>query len=242
MSSQLTKPDPLHNRLLAALPPAVLERLAPQLEGVELPTHHVLFEADGHLTHVYFPTSSIISLLQETEDGGCAASAVVGNDGMVGVSLLMGGGSTSSRAVVQSGGGALRLSAQLIREEFRRGGPTMDVVLRYTQALLTEMAQKAVCSRRHSVCQQLCRCLLISFDRTHSDELNLTHEQIANLIGVRREGVSHGAMELQRKGVIAYKRGRITVRDRRGLEDESCGCYATLRHECSRLLPQGVAA
>jgi CRP-like cAMP-binding protein len=234
--------DPMQNRLIAALPASVRDRLLPEFEAVELPAHHVLFEADADLTHAYFPTSSIISLLQETEDGGCAASAVVGNDGMVGVSLLMGGGSTSSRAVVQGRGSALRLSARVIREEFRRGGPLMDVLLRYTQALITEMAQRAVCGRRHSVSQQLCSCLLTSFDRSHSAELVMTHEQIASLIGVRREGVSHGAMELQKKGVIEYKRGRITVRDRQGLEDESCGCYETLRHECRRLLPQAISA
>lgn len=242
MTPNLTTSNPLHNGLLAALPLSVRQRLAPELECVELPAHHVLFEADSTLTHAYFPTTSIISLLQETDDGGCAASAMVGNDGMVGISLLMGGGSTSSRAVVQCHGAALRVRAHHIRAEFRRGGATMDVLLRYTQALITEMAQKAICSRRHSVCQQLCRCLLLSLDRTGNDELNMTHEQIANLIGVRREGISQGAMELQKKGVIEYKRGRILVRDRRGLEEESCGCYATLSHECRRLLPQAMAA
>jgi CRP-like cAMP-binding protein len=241
MTPDPTIANPLQNALLAALPPSVLERLGPELEPVELPAHHVIFEADSPLSHAYFPTTAIISLLEETDDGGCAASAMVGNDGMVGISLLMGGGSTSSRAVVQGRGTALRLSARHIRTEFRRGGAAMDVLLRYMQALLTEMAQKAVCSRRHTVCQQLSRCLLLSLDRTASGELNMTHEQIANLIGVRREGISQGAMELQRKGVIEYKRGRILVRDRRGLEEESCGCYASLSHECRRLLPQATA-
>jgi CRP-like cAMP-binding protein len=243
MAPDLTTSKPSHNGLLAALPLSARQRLAPELECVELPAHHVLFEADSALTHAFFPTTAIISLLQETEDGGCAASALVGNDGMVGISLLMGGGSTSSRAVVQCRGEALRVGAQHIRAEFRRGGATMDVLLRYTQALLTEMAQKAICSRRHTVCQQLSRCLLLSLDRTANGELiSMTHEQIANLIGVRREGISESAMALQRKGVIEYRRGRILVRDRRGLEEESCDCYATLSHECRRLLPQAIAA
>jgi len=202
MAPNLSTSDPLHNGLLASLPLPVRQRLEPELECVELPAHDVLFEAGRALTHAYFPTTAMISLLQETEDGGCAASAMVGNDGMVGISLLMGGGSTSSRAVVQCHGAALRVRAKCIQAEFRRGGATMDVLLRYTQALITEMAQKAICSRRHTVSQQLSRCLLLSLDRTVDGELNMTHEQIANLIGVRREGISEGAMELQKKGLI----------------------------------------
>ncbi len=197
----------------------------------------VLYEPGVQMHYVYFPTSSIVSLLYVMEDGASAEIAVVGNDGIVGVSLFMGGETTPSRAVVQSAGHAYRLTGQLLKSEFYRAGPMQRLLLRYTQALLTQMAQTAVCNRHHSLDQQLCRWLLLSLDRLPSNELIMTQELIANMLGVRREGVTEAAGNLQRAGLIEYRRGRITVLDRPGLEARSCECYAVVKNEFDRLLP-----
>ncbi len=191
---------------------------------------------------MYFPTTAIVSLLYVLEDGGSAEIAVVGNEGLVGISLFMGGESTPSRAVVQSAGQGLRLSAQAIKEEFATAGPAMHLLLRYTQALITQMAQTAVCNRHHSLDQQLCRWLLLSLDRLHGSELVMTQEQIANMLGVRREGVTEAAHKLQKNGLIRYSRGRITVLDRPGLEGRACECYAVVKKEYDRLLPDRTAS
>src|SRR5436305_12033890 len=195
----------------------------------------VLYESGGRLEHVYFPTTSIVSLLYVMEDGASAEIAVVGNEGILGISLFMGGDTTPSRAVVQSAGHGFRLRARLLQNEFGRFGPTMHLLLRYTQALITQMSQTAVCNRHHSVDQQLCRWLLLSLDRLSSNQLSMTQELIANMLGVRREGVTEAAGKLQRSGLIDYRRGRITVLDRPGLEQRSCECYAVVRKECDRL-------
>jgi len=234
-------PDPRSNRLLAALPDAEWLRWQPQLEAVELPLGQVLYESGRTLTHLYFPTTAIVSLLYVLENGASAEIAVVGNEGAVGISLFMGGGSTPSRAVVQSAGHGYRLSSQLSMLEFNRAGPVMHLLLRYTQALITQMAQTAVCNRHHSLDQQLCRWLLLSLDRLQSDELVMTQELIANMLGVRREGVTEAALKLQRAGLIRYSRGRISVLDRPGLEDRTCECYAVVRKEYDRLLPDQLA-
>jgi CRP-like cAMP-binding protein len=233
--------DPRTNHLLAALPDAEWQRWQPQLELVELPLGHVLYESGRKMSHVYFPTTAIVSLLYVLEDGASAEIAVVGNEGVVGISLFMGGESTTSRAVVQSGGQGLRLSARLIKDEFGRSGPVMHLLLRYTQALITQMAQTAVCNRHHSIDQQLARWLLLSMDRLRGDELVMTQELIANMLGVRREGVTEAALKLQHAGLIRYARGRITVLDRPGLEASSCECYAVVRREYDRLLPDRPA-
>ena len=229
--------DPRSNHLLAALPEAEWLRWLPQLQYIELPLGKVLYEPGSTLTHVYFPTTAIVSLLYVLESGASAEIAVVGNEGIVGVSLFMGGGSTPSRAVVQSAGEGFRLSAELMKSEFERAGPVMHLLLRYTQALITQMSQTAVCNRHHSLDQQLCRWLLLSMDRLQGDELVMTQELIANMLGVRREGVTEGAMKLQRAGLIRYSRGHISVLDRAGLERRSCECYAVVRKEYDRLLP-----
>ena len=197
-----------------------------------------LYEPGVQMHHVYFPTTSIVSLLYVMENGASAEIAVVGNEGIVGVSLFMGGETTPSRAVVQSAGHAYRLKGQLLKDEFFRAGPMQRLLLRYTQALLTQMAQTAVCNRHHSLDQQLCRWLLLSLDRLHSNELIMTQELIANMLGVRREGVTEAAGNLQRAGLIEYNRGHITMLDRPGLEARSCECYAVVKHEFDRLLPQ----
>jgi CRP-like cAMP-binding protein len=230
-------PDGAKNHLLAALPPAELERWLPQLEAVELPLGQVLYEPERVLSHVYFPTTAIVSLLYVLEDGGSAEIAVVGNEGVVGISLFMGGESTPSRAVVQSAGQGLRLNAQALKQEFAHAGPAMHLLLRYTQALITQMAQTAVCNRHHSLDQQLCRWLLLSLDRLHGSDLVMTQELIANMLGVRREGVTEAAHKLQKNGLIRYSRGRITVLDRPGLEKRTCECYAVVKREYDRLLP-----
>jgi CRP-like cAMP-binding protein len=196
----------------------------------------VLYEAGGVQNHVYFPTTSIVSLLYVMEDGASAEIAVVGHEGVVGISLFMGGESTPSRAVVQSAGKAYRLSGKLIKSEFKRA-PVLHLLLRYTQALITQMAQTAVCNRHHSLDQQLCRWLLLSLDRLEGSELVMTQELIANMLGVRREGVTEGAMKLQKAGLIRYSRGRITVLGRAGLEERTCECYAVVKAEYDRLLP-----
>ncbi|HEX7441454.1 MAG TPA: Crp/Fnr family transcriptional regulator [Caldimonas sp.] len=233
-------PDPRRNHLLAALPPAEWRRWLPQLEGVEMPLGQVLYESGGTLSHVYFPTTAIVSLLYVLESGASAEIAVVGNEGIVGISLFMGGESTSSRAVVQSAGQGFRLKAQTIKDEFNRA-PVLHLLLRYTQALITQMAQTAVCNRHHSLDQQLCRWLLLSMDRLQGHVLAMTQELIANMLGVRREGVTEAALKLQKAGLIRYARGRITVLDREGLEQRTCECYGVVKKEYDRLLPQEMA-
>ena len=231
-------PGPATNRLLAVLPAIERERVYPGLELVSMPLGKVLYESGSQLDHVYFPANSIVSLLYVMADGASAEIAVVGNDGMVGVALFMGGETTPSRAVVQSAGVAYRLSGSAVKDEFRRGGAMQHLLLRYTQALLTQMAQTAVCNRHHSVDQQLCRWLLLSLDRLSSNELKMTQELIANMLGVRREGVTEAAGKLQAAGVIRYSRGRITVLDRAALEAHACECYAVVKQESDRLLPR----
>jgi len=206
-----------------------------------MPLGHVLYESGGTLKHVYFPTTSIVSLLSVMENGASAEIAVVGNEGLVGISLFMGGGSTPSRAVVQSAGEGYRLKAALMKVEFDRGGPVLHLLLRYTQALITQMSQTAVCNRHHSLDQQLCRWLLLSLDRLQGNELNMTQELIANMLGVRREGVTECALNLQRAGLIRYSRGHIFALDRKGLENRCCECYAVVKKEYDRLLPNRLA-
>ncbi len=234
-------PDPRKNRLLAALPGDAWQRWEPLLEHVEMPLGHVLYESGKTLSHMYFPTTAIVSLLYVMENGASAEIAVVGNDGLVAVSMFMGGGSTPSRAVVQSAGHAFRLKAGDMKKEFDRGGAVLHLLLRYTQALITQMAQTAVCNRHHSLDQQLCRWLLLSLDRLEGNELTMTQELIANMLGVRREGVTESATKLQNAGLIKYVRGRISVLDRPGLESRSCGCYAVVKKEYDRLLPAKIA-
>ncbi|MGA2191519.1 MAG: Crp/Fnr family transcriptional regulator [Steroidobacteraceae bacterium] len=231
------------NQLLACLPDAEWRRWSPQLERIQMPLGQVLYESGVTLGYVYFPITSIVSLLYVMENGASAEIAVVGNDGLVGVSLFMGGESTPSRAVVQSAGVGCRLKAQTMKTEFDRAGPVLHLLLRYTQALLTQMAQTAVCNRHHSLDQQLCRWLLLSLDRLQGEELVMTQELIANMLGVRREGVTEGALKLQKAGLIRYARGHITVLDRKGIEARTCECYAVVKREYDRLLPQpGFAA
>ena len=229
--------NPKQNHLLDALLKAEYDRLSPNLEHVKLDLGDVMYEPGGLLKYVYFPTTSIISLLFVMENGASAEIAVVGNEGVLGISLFMGGETTSSRAVIQSAGYAYRLKVQLLKDEFNRGGPVQRLLLRYTQALITQMAQTAVCNRHHSIEQQLCRWLLLSLDRLASDELSMTQELIANMLGVRREGVTEAAGKLQREGIIIYTRGRITVLDRQRLEKRSCECYQVVKTEFDRLLP-----
>ena len=225
------------NCLLAALGDEELRRFQPLLEPIDLPLGHVLYESGKTLSHVYFPTTAIVSLLYVLENGASAEIAVVGNEGLVGVSLFMGGGSTPSRAVVQSAGHGYRLKAKDMKDEFGRGGPVMHLVLRYTQALITQMSQTAVCNRHHTLDQQLCRWLLLSLDRIEGGELVMTQELIANMLGVRREGVTESAAKLQNADLIKYSRGHITVLDRVGLEHRTCECYAVVKKEYDRLLP-----
>jgi CRP-like cAMP-binding protein len=232
--------EPRDNHLLAALPAEEYARLAPNLELVTMPLGHVLYESGSELRDVYFPTNSIVSLLYVMLDGASAEIAVVGNEGVIGVALFMGGETMPNRAVVQSAGHAYRLKGQLLKEEFNRSGELQHLLLRYTQALLTQMAQTAVCNRHHSLDQQLCRWLLLSLDRLPSDELVMTQELIANMLGVRREGVTEAAGNLQKAGLIRYSRGHITVLDRAGLEARVCECYAVVRREFERLLPEVI--
>ena len=231
-----TLPSPLQNHLLAALPLAEYQRLMPDLELVAMPLGASLYESGGQLTHVYFPTTAIVSLLYVLEDGASAEIAVVGNEGILGISLFMGGETTPNRAVVQSAGHGYRLKARLLKDEFNRAGPLLRLLLRYTQALITQMAQTAVCNRHHLIEQQLCRWLLLSIDRLSSNSLIMTQELIANMLGVRREGVTEAASKLQRDGLIHYSRGRIDVLDRPGLEAAVCECYGVVRLEFDRLL------
>ncbi len=231
-------PQPKLNHLLAALPPAEWQRWEPQLEAVDLPLGRVLHESGVAMTHIYFPTTAIVSLLYVMEDGASAEIAVVGREGLVGVSLFMGGESTPSRAVVQSAGHGYRLRAAALKEEFSNSSPVLHLLLRYTQALITQMAQTAVCNRHHTLDQQLCRWLLLSLDRLDGNELVMTQELIANMLGVRREGVTEAALKLQKAGLIRYARGHITALDRAGLEARSCECYGVVRKEYERLLPR----
>lgn len=229
--------SPRQNHLLAALPIDAQERIFSHLELVSLPLGKVLYESGDTLRHVYFPTDSIVSLLYVMEDGASAEISVVGNDGLIGIALFMGGESTPSRAIVQSAGHAYRLLGQRLKNEFNRHGTFLELMLRYTQSLITQMAQTAVCNRHHSVDQQLCRWLLLSLDRLPSKRLSMTQELIANMLGVRREGVTDAAGKLQKLGVIEYSRGLITVLDRDKLEKLSCECYAVVKKETDRLLP-----
>jgi CRP-like cAMP-binding protein len=232
---------PDQNHLLAALPAEERGRLIPHLELVPMPLGDVLYESGSELRHVYFPTTSIVSLLYVMLDGASAEIAVVGNEGIIGVALFMGGETMPNRAVVQSAGHAYRLKGQLLKQEFNRSGELQHLLLRYTQALLTQMAQTAVCNRHHSLDQQLCRWLLLSLDRLPSNELVMTQELIANMLGVRREGVTEAAGNLQKAGLIVYRRGRITVLDRAGLEARACECYAVVKKEFDRLLPEVIS-
>jgi len=232
-----TPPAPLGNHLLAALPAEVQQRLLPFLERVPMPLGMVLYESGDTMHHVYFPTDCIVSLLYVMEDGASAEISVVGNEGLIGVALFMGGLSTPSRALVQSAGFAYRMPGQRLKDEFNRHGELMLLLLRYTQALITQMAQTAVCNRHHSIDQQLCRWLLLSLDRLHDNKLSMTQELIANMLGVRREGVTEAAGKLQKLGVIEYSRGCITVLDRPRLETLCCECYAVVKKETDRLLP-----
>ena len=229
--------SPQQNQILDALPQPERDRLFPHLKLVSLPLGKVLYESGDALQHIYFPTDCIVSLLYVLKDGASAEIAVVGNDGAIGLSLFMGGETTTNRAIVQSAGSAYRLTGARLKEEFQRHGEMLHILLRYTQALITQMTQTAVCNRHHTVDQQLCRWLLLSLDRLHSAELTMTQELIANMLGVRREGVTDAAGKLQKLGVISYQRGRIRVLDRPRLEQLSCECYAVVKQETDRLMP-----
>ena len=232
----MNRPAPERNHILNALPLAAREHLYPHLKHVVMPFGMVLYESGAVLRHIYFPVDSIVSLLYVLSSGASAEIAVVGNEGAVGVSLFMGGETTPSRAVVQSAGSAYRLSGARLKREFDRHGQLLNVLLRYTQSLITQMAQTAVCNRHHALDQQLCRWLLLSLDRLETNELRVTQELIANMIGVRREGVTEAAGRLQKLGVIRYSRGKITVLDRPRLEALSCECYAVVKTETDRLM------
>lgn len=234
--------DPQHNHLLSALPPAQWARWAPQLERVDLALGQVLSESGSTPAYVYFPVTAVVSLLYMTREGGSAEIAVIGNDGVVGISLFMGGNATPSRAVVQSAGQAYRLHAREAMSEVNLGGPGLTLLLRYAQSLIAQVSQTAVCNRYHSIDQQLARRLLLGLDRSSSDELVMTQELVANLLGVRREGITAAAHKLQLAGVIRYRRGHIAVLDRKRLEQRTCECYAGARREYERLLPMPVAA
>jgi CRP-like cAMP-binding protein len=233
--------SPKHNHLLAALSAENYARLLPNLELIAMPLGWALYESGDHLGYLYFPTTSIISLLYLMENGASAEIAITGNEGLVGISLFMGGESTPSRAVVQSAGAGYRLKASILKNEFELGGQFRRLALRYTQALITQMALTAVCNRYHSVDQQLCRWLLLSLDRLPSNELKMTQELIANMLGVRREGVTEAAGKLQAAGLIHYQRGTIIVLDRPRLERRVCECYGVVKKEFDRLLPYQLA-
>ena len=232
--------NPRQNHLLGALPDGELNRLRPHLDIVSLSLGETLGEPGVPMPYVYFPTESIVSLLYVMADGASAEIAVVGNEGIVGVSLFMGGESTTSHAVVQSAGHGYRMKGAVLKESFFHAGPMQRLLLRYTQALLTQMAQTAVCNRHHTVDQQLCRWLLLSADRLPSNELTMTQELIANMLGVRREGVTEAAGKLQHAGLIRYSRGKITILDRPGIESRVCECYQVVKTEFDRLLPDSV--
>ena len=230
------------NGLLAAMPATDLKRWLPQLEYVSMPLGYVLYESGGDEDYVFFPTSSIVSLLYVMKNGDSAEIAVTGNEGVVGISLFMGGNSTPSRAVVQSAGQGFRMRARFMKEEFEKSVPVLHLLLRYTQALITQISQTAVCNRHHTLNEQLCRWLLLSLDRLPGNELVMTQDLIANMLGVRREGVTESAFKLQKAGLIQYSRGRITILDRKGLEQRSCECYKVVKEEYDRLLPMQMAA
>ncbi len=232
--------QPKNNHLLAALEAKTLARWKPHLKPVVFKLGAVLYESGGTLDYVYFPTSAIVSLLYVLEDGDSAEIAVVGNEGLVGISVFMGGESTPNRAVVQSAGNGFQLPSSVLKEEFK-SAPVLHLLLRYTQALITQMSQTAVCNRHHSIDQQLCRWLLLSLDRLSGNELVMTQELISNMLGVRREGVTEAALSLQKAGLIQYVRGRITVLDRPGLEKRTCECYAVVKREYDRLLQKRPA-
>jgi CRP-like cAMP-binding protein len=234
--------DVPQNRLLASLPPAEFERIKPHLTPVALKVGDALYEAGSTIHYVYFPTTAIASLLYVTSTGSSSDVAVVGNEGLIGVTSVMGGETMPSRAVVQTAGNAYQLSVKVVRQEFMRGGALQRLFLLYTQALLTQMAQTAVCNRHHSLDQQLCRWLLLSLDRLSSNQLVMTQELIANMLGVRREGVTEAAGRLQTAGVIEYRRGHITILKRDALEARACECYSVVRHACDRLLPDPRSA
>ena len=230
-------PNAKENQLLAALPDSEFQVLLPDLESVDMSLGQVMYESGSTMAHAYFPTTSIVSLLSVMESGASAEIGVVGNEGVVGISLFMGGGSTPSRGVVQSAGRGFRLRSKIVKDQFDRSGPLMHLFLRYTQALITQMTQTAACNRHHSLDQQLCRWLLLSLDRLPGNNLRMTQELIANMLGVRREGVTEAALKLQRAGLIEYSRGHIEVLDRPGLEERSCECYKVVKDEYDRLLP-----
>lgn len=232
--------NPRHNGLLALLPDADYDRLLPHLEFVSMPFGMTICEADTPMQHVYFLTSSIVSMMYETSDGASSETAVIGYEGVVGIDLFMGGGASPNRAFVKSAGYGFRLKASVLREEFARGGALQHMLLRFTQALLTQMAQTAACNRHHTIAQQLCRWLLLSLDRLPSNEISMTQDLIATMLGVRRESVTEAARKLQDEGLIHYSRGRITVIDRAGLEAHICECYAIIRKAYDRLLGAGV--
>jgi CRP-like cAMP-binding protein len=231
-----TLPNPKQNHLLAALPAAEFDRLHASLEAVPMLLGQTLYEPGGQLSHVYFPTTAIVSLLYVMESGVSTESASVGNEGVLGISIFMGGDTTPSSAVVQTAGQGYRLPAAILKEEFDRGGPVQRLLLRYTQALVTQMFQTGACNRHHSIEQQLCRWLLLTLDRMPGNELVITQELVANALGVRREGVTEAAGNLQRAGIISYRRGHISVLKRGGLESGSCECYAVVKKEIDRLL------
>lgn len=233
--------DPRANQLIATLPELIFQQWLPHLEAVEMPLDRVLYEPGCEVSHVYFPTTSIVSLLYVLDSGHSTEIAIAGREGIVGISCLMGGGSTNHQAVVLSAGHGFRLRADFIVDAFEQGGPVMHLLLRYNQALITQMAQRAVCNRHHSVDQQLCRWLLGCLDRLETNELVMTHERISNMLGVRREGVTETAIALQRDGLINYARGHICVVDRPALERRSCECYAVVKKEYGRLLPASTA-
>ncbi|CAM8662639.1 Crp cAMP-binding proteins - catabolite gene activator and regulatory subunit of cAMP-dependent protein kinases [Comamonadaceae bacterium] len=233
---------PRENELLASLPQQEWKRWQPYLKPVDLPLGKVLYESGALQQQVYFPTNAIVSLLYVLENGASAEIAVVGKEGIVGISLFMGGGSTPSRAVVQSAGEGFQVSSDFMKSEFNRSGPVMHLMLRYTQALITQMAQTAVCNRHHSLDQQLCRWLLLSLDRLNGNDLVMTQELIADMLGVRRAGVTDAALKLQRAGLISYARGHISVLNRPGLEQRTCECYGVVKKEYDRLLPHSIAS
>ncbi|MGA3250136.1 MAG: Crp/Fnr family transcriptional regulator [Paraburkholderia sp.] len=229
--------QPKDNHLLAMLPETEWERMAPHLVDVDMPLGQVVYESGDPVHHVYFPSTAVVSLLYVMEDGASAEIAIVGNEGLIGIAVFMGGETTSSRAVVQNAGRGYRIGARILRDEFHRGGPVQRLLLRYTQALIAQMVQTAACNRHHSIDQQLCRWLLLSLDRLPSNELKMTQQLIANMLGLRRPGVTDAAMKLQDAGLIRYSYGNIEVLDRPGLEKRVCECYAVVKREFDRLLP-----
>jgi CRP-like cAMP-binding protein len=236
MTASLQATEPVGNWLLDGLPREEYERLKSDLEPVTFSLGEVVYESGGRMAHVFFPTTSHISLLYTMLNGTTAEMGLVGNEGVVGIALFMGGDTTPNRAMVQGAGDAFRMRAKSMQREFKRGGDFQHLLLRYTQALITQISQTAVCNRLHSVEQRLCRWLLMTHDRTHSDELQMTQEFISNMLGVRREGVTHAAHNLQNNGLISYVRGRIKILDRKGLEAHACECYAVVKEEHDRLL------